>query len=713
MKLVYPTLNSIRLFADIVIWNFSCFISSTRTKGFDVRVTSSSFYSNIYGENNRINRQLFDVHKQISSGLNIQYADDDPTTFIKTLRLDDEITTFSQIKNSVENALKMSTQTDTTISEIVKAVESIKVKLINAANETHSETTMQAIANELRGLQVHMRGLANSSINGQFLFAGSAVTTKPIDINGNYHGNDADLEAFMGSGVKQKYNISGAELFLGEEKSVNRTVSTNVLQNSLIDGSVITASSTIRDLMGDDDIDPTNDGTRSSYFYVQGTRTDGSSFKSKIIMGMNDTVDDLLKKIALTYDPVQTSERVSVSLNSDGQIEIIDKSNGSSKIDFHMVGAVDFSGAGAANVTDIDALQTGTTDFTAIGTNPLFIKEFTRSGLSTPTSTSNTIEGINYDRTNFVQQGAKLLSNISQIANSDNAFATPSTKLIDVSGVSTLAGKQLKLEGTTITNVPYTAQIDLNAGGSTFSLDGGITNYTIYNTNTPRTAVAANEMTYQQLMDVVNMVVTGSLPGTTTSDADYDTAISTANTKGSTTLDYAGHLVFEDKTATLTKAALSLYDNTSDTYPATEAVTSGPSLVFNANSALTIRDPKNDFFTRLEEIIQSVEQGKSRPDGSDLFDPRNGGIQNAIQMIDDLHDHVIRVHTEIGSYSQLFDITTKRTDMLIISAKTLRSEVIDTDIAEATLRMQQLNLNYQAMFSSISKVSQLSLVNYL
>ena len=381
-----------------------------------------------------------------------------------------------------------------------------------------------------------------------------------------------------------------------------------------------------------------------------------------------------------------------------------------------MIGAVDLSGGGGANVTNIDDFQTtGTTDFTTAATAPggVFVREFIHSGFTTPASTPNTIEGINYDRTNFVQEGAKLLSNISQIINEDNTFATPSTKLIDVAGASTLGGTRLKLEGTTVAGAAYTAQIDLSAGGSTFSLNGGITNYTIYNTDNPRTAVAADEMTYQQLMDVITMAVTGSLPATTASASDYDSAIAAANTKGSTSLDYAGRLVFEDKTAAITQASLSVYDNSSSTYPATESVTTGAGLMFNANNALTIRDPKNDFFNRLEEIIQSVEQEKYRADGTDTVDPRNGGIQNAIRMIDDLHDHIIRTQTEIGSYSQLFDNTSKRTDMLIISAKSLRSEVIDTDMAEATLRLQQLNLNYQALYSSISKVSQLSLVNYL
>lgn len=689
-----------------------------------MRITSSSFYNNIYGENNKISRQLFDVNKQISSGLNIQYAHENPAIFIDTLRLDDEIATLSQVKNSADNAYKISTQTDTTIGQIVEKLEQVKVKLLYAANEIHSDTSLQAIAKELRGLQKNLVSLANNSIGGQYLFSGTATSVKPIDANGIYQGNDKDLEAFMGSGVKQKYNISGAQLFLGEESVVNRTVATNVLQNSLIDDSVITTSSTIRDLMGDD-ADAVDE---PSYFYINGTRTDGTTFKSSIQMGMAETVDDLMHKIALAYDPNQIApvgNQVSVSLNSSGQIMIVDKLNGSSQIDFHMVGAVDFSGGAAAQVTDIDDLQAGTADFTAIGTNPLFIKEFTRSGLATPTGTLNTIEGINYDRTNFVQDGAKLLSNSSQIVKSDNSYASASTKLGAVASGTTydsvndryagLEGTTLNLQGENIDGLAYDLQINLAAASSVTGTVNGvpITSFNIYDADTARTQTDAGKMTYQQLLDVVNMAVGGSLPAANTAAA-YDAAITAANTRSSATLDYAGRIVFTDKTTTTTQASLSLYDSSSDTYPATgDTTNTGSALVFNANSALTVRDPKNDFFSQLEQMIQAVEQGKYRADGSDPFDPRNVGIQNAVYMIDDLSDHTTRMQTEAGTYSQTLVAASERTEMLILSTKTLQSDVIDTDIAEATLRMQQLSLNYQAMFSSISKVSQLSLVNYL
>jgi flagellar hook-associated protein 3 FlgL len=82
-------------------------------------------------------------------------------------------------------------------------------------------------------------------------------------------------------------------------------------------------------------------------------------------------------------------------------------------------------------------------------------------------------------------------------------------------------------------------------------------------------------------------------------------------------------------------------------------------------------------------------------------------------MIDDLTEHVSRLQAESGSYSQVLQSSSDRNSLLIVNSQKLRSEIIDTDIAEATLRMQQLSLNYQAMLSTISKVSKLSLVNYL
>ena len=198
---------------------------------------------------------------------------------------------------------------------------------------------------------------------------------------------------------------------------------------------------------------------------------------------------------------------------------------------------------------------------------------------------------------------------------------------------------------------------------------------------------------------------------------DYRTAIQAADAAGQTRLTSDGRIEFEEIGATSTLAAISLYDSTAgdftDTNPADDPnVDAASAMTFMVNNALTVRDPKTDFFARIDEMIAAVEQQKMRAD-SESGDPRNGGIQNGIQMLDDLLEHVSRKQSKSGVNSQSLTATRDRTEMLILSATTLRSDVVDTDVAEASLRLQQLSLNMQAIYSSTAKISQLSLVNYL
>jgi len=703
-----------------------------------MRITSGMYYSGIYGNNNaKLSEKLFDVNRQISSGLQIQYAHQNVTSFSDTMRLDNEITILGQIKKSTESGYKISNQTDIVLKDFQTSLDRTKTLLVQAANASNSDVSLDAIAVELRGLESHFKNLANTSINGQYLFSGSAVDIKPIAQDGTYRGNDAVMEAVLDSNVRQQYNISGSQLFLGENLADNREITTNVVnknwtaQYPAFDGDTtfgtekfITSGDTIRDLMGDID-DVVDTGVQKHYFYISGTKNDGTSFKEKLAMSDDDSVDELLHQIGNAFGNTPDVDVVNVSLNGNGQIVVEDKMKGSSKLDFHMVGATDFSGGGAANIDDgmyganagrIENLDGAETDFIKVmGTTyvpGLFVKEFVKSDYLSADGTVTT-DGLLYDKTLFSQNGSILTSNTPQIVKETNAFATDQTKLSEVADLSkgtagTLDGTQLKLTGTNIHGVAYDVQIDFNAAGSTFSLDGGGTNYQIFNMQTPRAPVAADDMTYRQFMDVINMVVTNTLPASTNVAADYDAAAETSKSLGGTYLTYDGKIAFQDKNATTTQASVALYDVESETFSGTEA----PVMTFNSNNALTVSDPKTDFFKSLNDIITAVEDYKLYPDGS-YGSVRNVGMQNAIAMIDDLQNHISRTHAQVGAQSNSLTRAIDRTSLLDISTKALRSSVIDTDIAEAHLTLNQLSLNYQAMLSTVGKVSKLSLVNYL
>ena len=695
-----------------------------------MRVTTSMYYDSIYSSNNsKLTQELFDVNKQIASGLKIQYAKDDVRTFTETMRLDNEVTVLGQIKKSTESGYKVANQSDVVLNEFTTSLERMETLLISAANGTNSPESLDAIANELRGLEEHFKGLANTSINGQYLFSGSAVNTKPIADDGTYQGNDKAMNAFVGSNNNQQYNLSGAELFLGEEKNTKRLVSSNVVNSNLLadypalraagdsEDQALKPEDTIRNLMGDVDANvlPAND----YYFYLRGTRSDGTAFNETITLQDTNTIDTLLTKIGEAYGNSGNMDVVNVSLNSYGEIVVEDKITGSSKLDFHMVGAVDFDttdGDDKADINDpayatpgvIDNLDGGETDFANIvasATPGLFVKEFNVSELNTPT----TIGGLTYDRAAFEKDGSRLTSNVSQILKADNSFAQPSTKLSEVADLSqgsagTLDGTSFDLSGTDINGNAYSATIDLASAGSTFTIGGNT--YDIYDMNTPRAAVDADEMTYQQLMDVINMVVTDTLPAGGT-DTDYDTAVEQSSFAGRTYLSYDGKIEFSDLTYNDTNASISLSDSNSGSFGGDSSV-----MTFNTNNSLSIRDPKTDFFKTLDAAIRAVEEHKLYPDASEGT-TQNVGIENAIEMVNNLHEHISRSQAKVGAQSNTLNDSLERANLLEISTITLRSEVIDTDIAEASLRLAQLNTNYQAMLSTVGQVSQLSLVNYL
>ena len=824
-----------------------------------MRTTLSGYYRNQQIDQNKAAKELFDVTKQISSGQKIQYAYDSPSTFIDAVRLDNEVTTLTQVKQTAQSALQVSTNTDTTMNEMTKILDAMKVKLVNAANETNTQDSLNAIAAELRGLESNLIQLSNTSINGNYLFSGSEINTKPIDAEGVYQGNAEDLKAFIGSGVQQTYNINGADLFLGDEDGTKRKITMNtplfnqtkLYPDVMVDPSIprstgdeefITERSTIRDLMGDtnnvlnDNLGPA--GEAQHHFYIRGTNHDGQAFKLTVSMRDDENVGDLITRIGEAYGNSSSSNLVNVNINNDGQIEIEDTRPGSSKLDFHMVANtnndltlanIDANGA-ALDVDDLNINNTPVksfmrSDFTAFvselrqrqdiydpnvfsisgdfitkdgkkAIEATLLSDVLRSDVVNPgsivfdgidsngapvvasydvTATStmqdligamntaydanisataagdlsfamkdgkivfsrqvgfagaidvrllandanagagNTVDGlpsdasVAFDESYFKKDGNRLLSNISQVVKSDNSYATGATRLVDVSSQVTLVGaSSLNMSGIDLNGDRFDLSLDFNSPVTyDVSLNGGVAvTYNLYDADTTRTPTQPDMMTYQQLMDVLNTTLTGTVRSGNT-PADYDNDIATANIRGNTYLDQQGQVVFEQKNTTDTKAQFTMTDAS-----ASDMTTAGSVLNFQSNNALEISDPKTNFFKQIDAIIASVEAGRIRADGT-IGDPRNVGVQNSIQAIDDLSEHLFNQHSVAGVQSQTLQVTSDRTDMLIITTKTLRSEVIDVDFADAALRLKQVELNYQAMLSTVSKISQLSLVNYL
>ena len=205
-------------------------------------------------------------------------------------------------------------------------------------------------------------------------------------------------------------------------------------------------------------------------------------------------------------------------------------------------------------------------------------------------------------------------------------------------------------------------------------------------------------VTFSQLSDVVSMMVTGNIPESNSYD-DYQKAVLATKSEVESGMDERGRFYLKDLTSSPTNIKLSLY-------------TDNNAISFQENNAITIDEPQTDFFATLQKAIDAVRNGYNYAN-SDSNDPRNFGIQGAIEAIDHVMDRVRREHAKIGALSQEFDLSISRVEMLKTHVTVLQSDNIDTDIGEASMQLNSLQTSYQALLASIAKVNNLTLLNYL
>lgn len=569
-------------------------------------------------------KALHKLNTQISSGLKIQNSFEDSSVYNDGMRLDYEVATLEQVQTATSKAQHFSKNTDKALGEFKQQLENFKTKLVQGANEIHSQTSREAIANDLQGIKNHLVNIANTSINGQFLFAGSAINTKPINGDTNeYFGNAQAMKAVGGAQVNLTYNQNGQELFLGKDGDYNKKITSNTMlkAQNLDDRNktvYIDSEHKMRDLIGFKYVkdektltnqDFTGTGAREfqkTTFFLQGKKPNGTSFTSKFKMTSDASINDLLEKIGTEYGNTPTNKVVEVTINNQGQINVKDLSKGNQVIDFHMIAATKKLNKAedltAANISaassefdSVDSLTSGANSLEAMvraNPNDYEITEFVKSKYEDLGGAVT--NAYDYDKINLKQEGRNLVGTVSQVERGSGKFADDNTTLSQVVGAKNLYDGErdkynindqtLKMQIKSRSGGNYKVDVKFGAGSPpTASGDATVkitrpdgTTYTtkvwdsFYNdtTNPPTTEgrdTQSKNMTFRQLNDIIGMVASDSVPagagGSAQTDYEaYKQAI--ANSQGSVeaNMDHRGRIKVTDKQNAVTPIKVGIYD---------------------------------------------------------------------------------------------------------------------------------------------------------
>ncbi|EAJ7105100.1 flagellar hook-associated protein FlgL [Campylobacter upsaliensis] len=750
-----------------------------------MRVTNKLNFTNSIQNTMSGASALNKLSMQLSSGMKIQDSYEDASIYIDNTRLEYELKTLEQIKEATSSAKEMTSNSMKALQDMVKLLENFKVKVTQAASDSNSQTSREAIAKELEKIKEQIVQLANTSINGQYLFAGAQLNHKPFDSKGNYFGDKNNVNVVTGAGTESPYNIPGFDLFFKADGDYQKQITTNEsftdnrhdLSKDPSKKQYLKGDNLWQDLIGlgyvkdkkleiDKDFDQKD--TRLDFppttLYVQGVKPDGQSFKSAVLVNPTDKMEDVLEKIGNLYGNTVTEKVVDVTINDSGQIQIRDLKEGNNKLDFHAVAytpqfddktemqkieeamkaqqppmtkdeltnAVMQAAIGnpARPITDLQSPVQVTINNQQFEID-LHQTDFINSKMTD--SAGNATNGADYDNTFFEKHGNSVIGNVSQVIQGTNAYATDDTKLSEVMSGNAMDST---LNLTVNSKGGNTYNVTVNLQNSTVSFpdpnnpNQNIT-FPITHTN-PTTGnngvvTPPNEITYRQINDIIGMFASDQVPTQTITpnngqitNAQYDTLqklMSDSKSTVNVTMDYRGRISVTDKLSTGTNIGVSLSDSQSGQFPQppynhTANQVAGPDFSFNANNSLVIDEPNVDVIKDLDLMIEAVLSGNMRAN-ADGDNPRNTGMQGALERLDHLSDHINKLNTTMGAYHNNIDNVNTRVTFLGVNVQTLKTKVNDADYGETLINLMQTQLAYQASMKATTTISQLSLLNYM
>lgn len=181
-----------------------------------------NFTVNLVNSLNNAQANSQQLSSELSSGVRVTSLSDDPVAagenvvLLNQIEEDDSFTTSS---NLVTGELQVA---DSTLGSVVTELTSAISLATSANNGTMNSSDVKSISSQIAGILDEVQSLANTSYQGQYIFAGSQTSTAPFSTSSStspavtsYNGDQDVSYLEAPNGQKIQLNVPGSQIFLG------------------------------------------------------------------------------------------------------------------------------------------------------------------------------------------------------------------------------------------------------------------------------------------------------------------------------------------------------------------------------------------------------------------------------------------------------------------------------------------------------------------
>ncbi|RSL29956.1 flagellar hook-associated protein 3 [Salibacterium salarium] len=146
-----------------------------------MRVTQSMLADNSLNHLSKSFEKMGELQNQLSTGKKITRASQDPVIAMSGIRYRTEADEVQQFQRNAGEVNNWMNSTDSALDKSTEAMQRIKELTTQAANDSYEEGQRGNIAEEVSQLTDHITDVANTQMNGKYIFNGTDTTNAPVD----------------------------------------------------------------------------------------------------------------------------------------------------------------------------------------------------------------------------------------------------------------------------------------------------------------------------------------------------------------------------------------------------------------------------------------------------------------------------------------------------------------------------------------------------
>lgn len=197
---------------------------------------------------NRNAQQMNNTQTQMASGMKINKPSDDPVGITYSLRYRAELASNEQYQKNVDSATSWLDFNDTVMDQAGSIVQRLRELTVQASTGTNPQSALDSIKEEVSQLKEQLIDVANSKLNGKYVFNGETYDIKPYDFTKDANGSSDTTDAasvitdtgkinfIVGESVQLPINVTGNEVFGNDTEEDNLFVVMNTILQALTDG---------------------------------------------------------------------------------------------------------------------------------------------------------------------------------------------------------------------------------------------------------------------------------------------------------------------------------------------------------------------------------------------------------------------------------------------------------------------------------------------